>query len=279
MSGGWSEVPTPEARPGWESKVREALDGINDPDGVLAKVVLARRTSYRSEDAGEGVAAARGLRERFTGSTVFCFDEGRGRQFLGATPELLIRKRGHKATTISLAGTAECGADPAALLESDKNRREQRYVTDAIRSRLEGLATSVEVDAAPSLRRHGNVVHLQTGLAATLRPSVSLLQTLGELHPTPALAGSPRRESLAFIARHEPDERGWYAGPVGWLDQRGDGEFHVALRCGLLAGKRAWAFAGAGIVDGSVPSVEWEETENKLFAFRCALESGEVAQS
>jgi isochorismate synthase len=276
MSGGWWECSAPGARTVWESTVCEALQGIQDASGPLEKVVLARRTSYRSEDAGEGVAAARRLRERFTGSTVFCFDEGRGRQFLGATPELLVRKRGQIATTMALAGSAEAGTNASALLASDKDRREQRYVTEAIRRRLEGLASSVEVDAVPSLRRHGNVVHLHTGLAATLQPSVSLLQTVGELHPTPAVAGSPRRESLAFIARHEPDERGWYAGPIGWLDQRGDGEFHVALRCGLLAGKRAWAFAGAGIVDGSDPSTEWGETENKLFAFRTALESEEA---
>ncbi len=139
-------------------------------------------------------------------------------------------------------------------------------------ARLAPLCEDVQT-GEPELLELSNVVHRKTSLRAQAREGVSVLDIVVALHPTPAVGGVPREAALRWIAKREPDARGWYAGPLGWLDASGDGEFIVALRSGLVCDGRAWLFAGAGIVRGSRPADEFEETELKLRAMREALEA------
>ena len=159
------------------------------------------------------------------------------------------------------------GADDqigAELLHSLKNGGEHSIVATTIRAALEPRVANLTVDPEPHLRRLPNVQHLETRISGDLLPGQTILDLIGELHPTPAVGGFPRAEALAHIRATEQLDRGWYASPVGWIDARGDGEWAVALRGASIDGTRATLHAGAGIVDGSVPADEWRETEAKL---------------
>jgi salicylate biosynthesis isochorismate synthase len=163
----------------------------------------------------------------------------------------------------AMAGSVPHGAS-AALLESEKDRREHDLVVDAIVERLSPHCTALERSAEPQVRELPNVVHLQTPVTGVLREPVHVLDLLDLLHPTPAVGGVPVDDAVRWIVAREPVPRGWYSGPVGWFDAAGDGEFAVALRSGLVRGRRAHVYAGAGIVRGSVPAAEYAETALKL---------------
>jgi isochorismate synthase len=196
-----------------------------------------------------------------------------GGGFVGASPELLIARRGRVATSRPMAGTVPRGATAAAearglarLTGSAKEAVEHRLVVDAVAQGLAKVADHVEV-APPEVVRLATVAHLATEVTAELtEPLPSALELAGLLHPTPAVGGSPRDAAMAAIAALEPFDRGRYAGPVGWVDAAGEGEWAVALRCATLQGRRARLVAGAGIVPGSDPDAEWAETEYKLAA-------------
>jgi isochorismate synthase len=212
------------------------------------------------------------LRERFPGCTLFAVGEGDA-VFLGASPERLVRVMGDLVETAALAGTAPRGASQAAdralgdaLCDSRKNGDEHAIVVQHLQQALADCCDEVTVDAEPRLLRTRTVQHLCTELRARRRPAspVSLLELVGRLHPTPAVGGAPRDAALDWIARHEDVARGWFAGPVGFLQSNGDGEFVVALRSALVRGRSATAWAGAGIVARSDPRAEFTETELKL---------------
>jgi isochorismate synthase EntC len=136
---------------------------------------------------------------------------------------------------------------------------------------LAPLSDSIEHRPVPEVHVLRHVAHLRTRLHGTLNSQRHVLELVERLHPTPAVAGVPTERALAWIAEHEPDERGWYAGPVGWFDARGDGDFVVALRSGVLSGKHLALYAGAGIVRGSEADSELAETRWKLAALLGAL--------
>ncbi len=205
----------------------------------------------------------------------FAFQRGEA-VFLGASPERLCDKRGLSVASDALAGSAPRRDEgdaraAAALLESDKDRREHQVVVDAVRAALEPLATRIRVPAAPVVRTLRNVHHLWTPITATLARPLHVLDLVRALHPTPAVCGTPREAAIRWIAAHEPDPRGWYAGAVGWFDAEGDGAFNVAIRSGLLARREAWLYAGAGIVEGSDASLEYAETRLKQAPMLAAL--------
>ena len=267
---------------GWHAAVHEALNSFGA--GRLDKVVLARALeAHVPEDGSEALtfdpwATARSLRERHRGCTTWAIRRPDGSAFVGATPELLVRREGLRVTTGALAGTAPRGADAREdgslarqLLDRAKERHEHAVVVDAIRTGLATVADDVTVAAAPVIRRLPDMQHLETPIGATLRPGHDLWDLVAALHPTPAVGGQPPEAALAWLADHEALDRGWYAAPIGWLDAAGDGAFHVALRSALLRGGRAWAYAGAGLVAGSNADAEWAETEHKLEAVRAAL--------
>jgi menaquinone-specific isochorismate synthase len=251
----------------WRGAVRAALAAIGA--GRLDKVVLAREAVVEGDRPFPRAEVLRRLRRRSGGST-FLYAMG---GFVGATPELLVRRQGLVATSRPMAGTVPRGDSAAAeaaglarLTGSPKEAVEHRLVVDAVAEGLAKVADRVEV-GRPEVVRLATVAHLATEVTADLTgPLPTALELAGLLHPTPAVGGAPRDAALAAIAALEPFDRGGYAGPVGWVDRAGDGEWAVALRCATLDGRRARLVAGAGIVPGSDPDAEWAETEDKLRA-------------
>jgi salicylate biosynthesis isochorismate synthase/menaquinone-specific isochorismate synthase len=199
---------------------------------------------------------------------------GRGEAtFVAASPELLIRREGLRASALALAGSMRRSADPAVddhlgeqLLRSEKDRHEHEIVVRRIRATLERAAVWVAAAEEPVLARMANIQHLATPIRAQLARPVGAIELAGMLHPTPAVGGEPAARSLPVIPALEGLDRGWYAGPVGWIDANEDGEFCVALRCALLDGPRARCYAGVGVVGDSDPREELAETEVKLAA-------------
>jgi isochorismate synthase len=245
--------------------------------GRLDKVVLARRVELRSPVELDVANALRRLSLSAPEGTVYAFRRS-GRTFLGATPERLVRTEGRAFRTDAIAGSIRRGADAAeddalaaALLASEKDREEHAIVVDAIRALLAPVADRLEVAPRPSVMTLRHVQHLVTGVEGTLREAHGLLALAERLHPTPAVGGEPRALALALIDEHEGFDRGWYAGPVGWLGADGDGELCVALRCGIVDRTRATLFAGCGIVADSDPDREWDESRIKLRAVAAAL--------
>jgi menaquinone-specific isochorismate synthase len=219
-----------------------------------------------------------GLRERFPGCYSFSVANGRGQSFIGASPERLVRVSKGVLETEALAGSARRGqgaredaALGAALLASEKDRREHVHVLDSIRRRLEPLGLALDFPAQPVLRKLANVQHLYTPVSAALPEGVSLLAALAQLHPTPAVGGTPREAAVGRIGALEGFSRGLYAGAIGWVNARGGGEFLVGIRSALIDGETARVYAGAGIVAGSDTEREFAETELKFHAMRDAL--------
>ena len=251
-------------------RVERALAEIQS--GRLQKVVLARAVQVTARSAIDPVAWLVALRERFPACTLFAVGEGDA-VFLGASPERLIRVEGERVETAALAGTAPRGGSQAAdralgeaLCDCRKNGAEHAAVVDYLKSVLADCCDDVEVAVEPTLLKTRTVQHLCTELRARRRPGspVSLLELVSRMHPTPAVGGAPRDMALRWLAAHEGIDRGWFAGPVGYLQSQGDGEFAVALRSALVRGRSATAWAGAGIVEGSEPRAEFTETELKL---------------
>jgi menaquinone-specific isochorismate synthase len=253
-------------RPGWRAAVSTILEEI--AAGRLDKAVLAREVLVEGERPFARAELLRRLAARAAG--VYLYASG---GFLGASPELLVARSGHLARSRPLAGTVPRGGSPAEeaaslawLRTSAKEALEHRLVVDAVTGALAKAADRVEV-AATRVVRLPTVAHLGTEVTASLGdPPPTALELAALLHPTPAVAGTPPQAALDLLARLEPSSRGLYAGPVGWVDGAGDGEWAVALRCASLQGRSARLFAGAGIVAGSDPEAEWEETASKLRA-------------
>jgi salicylate biosynthesis isochorismate synthase/menaquinone-specific isochorismate synthase len=254
----------------YEEAVARAVQRIRA--GELEKVVLAREVEVTAPDTPVPLAVLAVLREAFP--TCFVFAVGRGEAtFLGASPELLVRREGARAATVALAGSARRSADPAVddhlgeqLLRSDKDRHENAIVAERIAQALAPHAVWVAAAPEPGLVKVANIQHLAAPIRAQLARPLDAVRLAGILHPTPAVGAEPRAAATTLIPALEGFDRGWYAGPVGWMDGAGDGEFCVALRCALLRGRQARLFAGAGIVAASDPAAELAETEVKLGA-------------
>jgi len=245
--------------------------------GRIDKVVLSRRVTYRAGAALDIEAALRHLALTAPESTTFAFGR-QGVTFLGATPERLVHTAGRAFETAAIAGSAARGRNAAedakfaaALLASEKDHEEHAVVVEMLRSSLAPIVDELHVAEAPGILPLKHVQHLVTLITGRLRDEEGLLALAERLHPTPAVGGAPRDVALEMIAEHERVDRGWYAGPIGWLGADGDGELMVALRCGLVAGAEATLFAGCGIVADSDPAREWEESRLKLRAMGLAL--------
>ena len=204
----------------------------------------------------------------------FCFCAGRGdAAFVAASPELLIRREGMRASTLALAGSTRRSADPSVddhlgeqLLRSDKDRAEQAIVARRIERALRPHSLWVAAAEEPVIVKMANIQHLATPIRAQLARPVGAVRLAGLLHPTPAVGGEPFAVAEPLIPALEGLDRGWYAGPVGWTDTNEDGEFCVALRCALLRGTVARCYAGVGVVRDSDPAAELAETDVKLGA-------------
>jgi menaquinone-specific isochorismate synthase len=264
-----------EGHGGWNANVRAALEEI--AAGRLEKVVLARAFDLPDLSA-DPVAVAMALRSDEPRAHTFLFEPTPGHAFLGAAPESIAEVVNGVLRTTAVAGSAPRGADRAtdaalaeSLLASAKDRAEQALVVRDIAQRLAALVHDLDVERGPHVIRFARIQHLETVLRGTLRRGVDILSVLEALHPTPAVGGEPRPEALAFIRRAEGFRRGWYAGPVGWFDAGGDGSFAPALRSALRREEGWRLFAGAGIVQGSEPEKEWDETAVKLEPVLAAL--------
>jgi isochorismate synthase len=261
------------------SAVRDAVTRIRA--GELEKVVLARTVVVDADWILDPRRLAHRLRAVEPNAYAFAVPTPRG-TLVGASPELLIRRADAQVWSTPLAGSAPRSGDPdedrangLALLESAKERKEHALVVDAIAETLSPLCERLEWDPDPVLLETANVWHLATRFEGELRdPAPSALELVGELHPTPAVCGTPSDRALELIGRLEPFERGCYAGATGWMDASGDGEWAIALRCAELDGERATLYAGAGIVAGSVAERELDETERKFRAFLDSLRWG-----
>jgi salicylate biosynthesis isochorismate synthase/menaquinone-specific isochorismate synthase len=267
-----SRVEISSARPpgDFERMISAATDRIEA--GEMSKVVLAREVLVSAGAAHDPAALFGAMREQF--SSCFCFCCGTPEAaFIGASPELLLRRSGASVSTVALAGSTRRSSDPAVddhlgeqLLRRDKDRREQAIVTERIARTLRPHAVWVEAAAEPEIVKVANIQHLATPLVAQLAEPRSAVELAGILHPTPAVGGEPRSAAAAAITELEQMDRGWYAGPVGWMDATEDGEFCVALRSALLRDREARLYAGVGVVAGSDPAAELAETEIKLGA-------------
>jgi menaquinone-specific isochorismate synthase len=264
-----AEVPAPDQ---WRSVVADALVSLRS--GALDKVVLARAVDVVAEAGLDPRAVAARLAARFPACFTYLCDG-----LVGASPELLVRRTGRHAESLVLAGTVRRGATPdedaeleQALLGSHKDQIEHRMAVDSVRETLGAVAADVVADPRPQLVRLANVSHLATHVDAWLpNPAPTALALATDLHPTAAVGGTPRDAAMEAIRRLEAAPRGRYAGPVGWVDANGDGEFAIALRCAQLAGDRARLWAGAGIVADSDPEAELAETAAKFDAVLSAL--------
>jgi len=253
--------------------------------GELRKIVLARTMLV---NAGRALDAKQLLwRLRAVDADCYAFaapqpNAVKGSVLVGASPELLLRRRGRLIEATPLAGSSQrfgdAGRDRASadrLFDSDKDREEHAVVVEDVRHVLDSFCEDLVHPHEPELLGTANVWHLATPFRGRLHdPSVTALELVAALHPTPAVCGSPRETAREALEHLEPIERGGYAGPVGWMDANGDGEWAIALRCAEITGSTARLYAGAGIVADSEPEAELDETERKFRALLDALRWG-----
>ncbi len=265
-------------RRNWQRAVEEILSAIQD--GRMEKAVLARILDVSTTGALDPVEVLEYLRRENTDAHVFLFEPVAGSPIVGATPEALATVRGDRFSATAVAGSVSRGGTDEEqralahqLLDSAKDRVEHAFTVKDMVARLEPLSRTVEVQAEPHVLTLARIQHLETRIKAILRPGASVLDLVAALHPTPAVCGVARDAALDLLSRNEPFERGWYAGPVGWFDTRGDGVFVPALRTAVARSTTWRLFAGAGIVPGSDPDAEWDETGIKFEPVLRALDA------
>ena len=260
-------------RADWESSIADAITRINA--GEIDKVVLARDIIADIEGDLDPRHLLVNLASAYPSTWTFSVDG-----LVGATPELLVRRTGDLVTSRVLAGTVSKLGDERRdasraneLLDSDKDLEEHEYAVNSVARALAAHCTDLEVPSTPHVLPLANVQHLATDVTGRLADGASVLALAASLHPTAAVCGTPTERAFDLIRDIEGMDRGRYAGPVGWFDSRGDGEFGIALRCAEidLDNKRVRAFAGCGIVAGSNPAMEWAEADAKLIPIRSAL--------
>ncbi|WP_017187026.1 isochorismate synthase [Alkalibacillus haloalkaliphilus] len=259
----------------WESLINNAVNEITD--GKLDKVVLAREVEALFEEQIPVEQVLNALLEQQERSYIFVM-ENNNKAFIGATPERLVEVNNGELQSACLAGTTSRGQTvdedewkALELLKDDKNLEEHQYVVKMIKDSVSPLCDTLSIPNQPMIRKLSKIQHLFTPVSGSLKESVTIFDALKALHPTPALGGEPRQEAMDFIQRNEPLERGWYAAPIGWIDEELNGEFAVAIRSALLTGHKARLFAGCGIVSDSDPKAEYDETNLKFSPMLGAL--------
>jgi menaquinone-specific isochorismate synthase len=253
----------------WNETVDRALEEMER--GGVSKVVLARVQTVSAEEGLEPVDVAMNLWRDNPGAHVFLFEPVPEHVFLGAAPETVATVASGHFRATAVAGSVARGETEAQqkafardLRRSSKDRREHEMCVEDMLDRLRPISERVSAQAEPHVLTLSHIQHLETVIQASLRPDQTVLSVLQALHPTPAVCGLPRDPSLDFLRREERFQRGWYAGPVGWFDGDGNGVFVPALRSAVGRGREWRLFAGAGIVVGSDPRREWDETRIKF---------------
>ncbi len=252
----------------WETIVGKALHSFSSSS--LDKVVLAREAAVDFSNSLEPVSIIKLLKQVTPNSFHFLFEPSDHESFLGASPERLFRREGRSIESEAVAGTRPRGAsdvDDARMIDelfrSAKEHREHEFVRISLQEEIASLAAYVTMDTVPSIMRLASERHLVSRLRAIMRERVTSLEVLEALHPSPAVGGYPSENALDLIREQEPFDRGWYAGPVGWVGVN-EAEFAVAIRSGLVSGSTLRLYSGAGIVRESTPVDEWNEVEHKI---------------
>lgn len=261
----------------WRAAVEEALEWIEK--GRLSKVVLARTLDLLADELPDPASVALDLRDQNPGTHVFLFEPVPGAAVVGAAPETVATVLDGSFRATAVAGSISRGRTPAEqealaykLLESEKDRVEHAIAVQDMVERLAPRVDELSWDSEPHVLTLSRIQHLETQIQARLASGESVLSVLEALHPTPAVCGLPRDAALDFLRMEEPFDRGWYCGPVGWFNSTGEGVFAPALRCAVLTRGRWRLYAGAGIVSGSDPELEWEETRIKFGPMLRALD-------
>ena len=277
-------LPKPVSRddepgfPAWKKNIERALSAFEE--GRLGKVVLARRASFGFDEELDPALLAGKLKAATPDCFHFYAEPEPGVAFVGASPERLYRREGRRILSEAVAGTRPRGDSEIKdedlgeeLLKSDKDRLEHSYVKDSIRDSLTPLCRLLEVDEKMSEMKLTRRRHLASRVCGTLHEHVSDADILEAMHPTPAVGGYPKAAALQEIEASETFDRGWYAGPIGWIGAN-EAEFAVGIRSGLISGRNLSLYSGAGIVSGSVPEEEWAEIEQKISDFTRILGLG-----
>jgi isochorismate synthase len=253
----------------WTLTVRRVLEEI--AAGHVGKVVLARALDVSTGGALDPAEVACLIWSENPGSHAFLFEPVAGHALVGGAPEVLAHKSGRRVRCTAVAGSTPVGATPGEstelarrLFDHPKDRAEHDFVVQDMVGALERSGCAVRRDVEPHVLTLARIQHLETKIEAEAPTGVGLLDLVESLHPTPAVCGHPRDRAHAFLEAHEGFARGWYAGPVGWVDQNDDGIFVPALRSAVCAAGSWRLFAGAGIVEGSDPDLEWAETALKF---------------
>lgn len=252
----------------WKKQVEELLDLINKKK--FQKIVLSRKVKYRLTTEICLSEILNKLESRFPETTIYMIKR-KNSIFFGATPELLLKLDNKKIFTEALAGSAPRGKSykedkiyESDLLISSKNREEQKIVTDYILNSILKFTTNIHFNKIPEIKKLSNIQHLNTKISAAIKNNVTVFDLINTIYPTPAICGIPAKKAKRKIHEIEEYNRGLYSGVVGWIDENLDGSFYVAIRSALINNNYLYVFAGCGIVTGSDPKLEYEETELKL---------------
>ena len=252
----------------YQGAVRAALQQFSE--GQLEKVVLSRAIDVQSAEQTSPAHAYGSLLAQNPGAYVFQIPLSEGETLLGASPELLVSRSEMAVVSNPLAGSrprhafSDQQAASAELLGAQKDRYEHALVADAVAAALAPFCSELDVPLEPQVIATPTMWHLSTRIAGRLHEPSPVLALALALHPTPAVCGTPLSAARQAIARLEGYDRRFYCGAVGWMDADGNGEWVVTIRCGVLAGRQLRLYAGAGVVVGSSPEAEWQETAAKL---------------
>lgn len=259
----------------WQETVAKAAEEMKQ--STTEKIVLAREVRLHFDEEVNIAYVLSQLMNTQQHSYLFAF-ENNGDCFVGATPERLVKVEGSDLLSTCLAGTAPRGATEKedreigqTLLNDEKNRKEHDFVVQMINNALLKTCTDISIPEKPVLHPLKNLQHLYTPVTAKLKQNFTIFDVVEQLHPTPALGGTPTKESLKFIREHEQLDRGWYGAPIGWIDSNNNGEFAVAIRSALIQRDEASLFAGCGILADSDNKMEYEETKIKLMPMLTVL--------
>jgi len=251
--------------------------------GKVEKVVLSRSHHVKIAESFSVISGMQVLRNAYPKCMSFFFSFPNEGLFFGSTPERLIRLQSKFIETEALAGTISRGKNMEedrlladTLQGSHKECEEHRFVLEQILRKLEPLTNQLDYSDYPEILKLKNVQHLKTPIYGKLEKNQHILDLVKQLHPTPAVAGTPTLDAMNIIQELETHDRGWYSGPLGWADVNGNGEFFVGLRSALVSDNEAHVFAGGGIVAESIAEREWDETELKIQPIITALSGGQI---
>lgn len=265
----------------WATSIRNALQSVRQ--GLVEKVVLSRELAGPARDPPALLDVVQRLNDAAPGSRTFLFEPRPGYAWIGATPEILVARKGDTIQTVALAGSRPRGrttnedADLERSLKSNsKEAWEHEVVVRSLRTAFNQRPYPWQVTSDRAVLKLPNVQHLETRIEGGTGPEEHVLDLVELLHPTPATSGHPRDKAMRLLATLEAKSRGWYAAPLGWYDGAGDGEFAVNLRCARWTPAGITLYAGCGVVHGSDPAEEWEESRTKLQLLQSILDGADA---